>query len=98
MTHQPGHLGVVYRDDLFRSDPDNPNNPNRLAVKNASKVINPDLVKNVFSNMTSMVPSKPTPIRVNFDATGKTYLRPTKSWFKYPTRIRNRVWSKRFIK
>jgi hypothetical protein len=70
MTHQPGHLGVVYRDDLFRSDPDNPNNPNRLAVKNASKVINPNLVNNVFSNMTSMVPSKPTPIPVKFDAMG----------------------------
>ena len=76
MTHQPGHLGVVYRDDLFKSDPDNPNNPNRLAVKNASKVINPDLVKNIFSNMTSMVPSKPTPNRVRYDATGKTIYDP----------------------
>ena len=64
-------MGIVRRNDLFATDPDNPNNPNRPAVKNAGKVVNPDLIKNEFSNMTSMVPSKPTPIAINFDATGK---------------------------
>jgi hypothetical protein len=64
-------MGIIRRNDLFATDPDNPNNPNRPAVKNAGKVVNPDLIKNEFSNMTSMVPSKPTPIAVNFDATGK---------------------------
>ena len=64
-------MGIIRRNDLFATDPDNPNNPNRPTVKDAGKVINPNLVNNVFSNMTSMVPSKPTPIAVNFDVTGK---------------------------
>jgi len=62
--------GVVRRDYLYRSDPDNPNNPNRPAVKDAGKINNPNLVRNVFTNMTSPVPSKPTPIAPTFDITG----------------------------
>lgn len=64
-------MGIVRRNDLFVTDPDNPNNPNRPIVKDAGKVLNPNLVKNVFSNITSPIPNKPTPISVNFDATGK---------------------------
>ena len=64
-------MGIIRRNDLFATDPDNPNNPNRPTVKDAGKVINPNLIKNEFSNMTGMVPSKPTPIAVSFDVTGK---------------------------
>ena len=46
-------MGVIHRDDLFRGDPDNPNNPNRPAVKDATRVINWQ------SGFTSQLPSQP---------------------------------------
>lgn len=60
MTHRPGHGGVVRRRDLFnyQNDPDYPGAP---AVKSAGAINVEPVIKNIYSGLTSPVPSKPTP-------------------------------------
>ena len=60
MTHRPGHGGVVRRRDLFnyQNDPDYPGAP---AVKSAKAINVKPVIKNIYSGLTSPVPSKPTP-------------------------------------
>lgn len=87
-------MGIVTRDDIysFNRDPDNPNNPNYNPVKSAGQTVyagnrnDPSATRNVFSEMTSPFPSKPTPTKIQYDAYGQPIQTPA-SLFEAASRL-----------